>query len=115
MTTTTTSLILPTHQNTTRQATIQILNVTSEIMDLDRDLKIERLELTRLLMKPCCTGTAHWRQETLYANHGIGQTCPMHGDPGQGKRLRIYVSNKSRKQQPVLEAMAARPGVASGN
>ena len=106
MTATTTSLLLPTHAATTHAAMNRLLDLVARIQDLDLNLQVKRLELAALLMQPCCTGTAHWRASTLYANHGIGQTCPMHGKPQPGKRLRVYVSKKPRKQKPVLDAIA---------
>ena len=59
-----------------------------------------------------CTGTTHWsdrdkpdHQPKLHILHSPGDSCPMHGDPKPGKRLRIYVGVDSKKQDQVLEAM----------
>lgn len=54
-----------------------------------------------------CTGTDYWREGTkLYANHGIDQACPIHGEPGSGKRLRVYVGMNQEAQQEALAAIA---------
>ena len=53
-----------------------------------------------------CTGTDYWRDGTkLYANHGINKTCPIHGTPEPGKRLRTYVGTDATTQAEVLAAM----------
>lgn len=58
-----------------------------------------------------CTGHEHWRDKDtpgktpkLYILHGTDQTCPLHGQPGCGGRLRIYVGNKPDK---IADALAA--------
>lgn len=54
-----------------------------------------------------CTGTDYWREGTkLYANHGIDQACPIHGEPESSKRLRVYIGTNQEAQQEALAAIA---------
>ena len=59
-----------------------------------------------------CTGSVHWRdldrpdrQPKLYAIHSVDNSCPMHGRPERGKRLRVYVGTDPEKQDHVLDGI----------
>ena len=58
-----------------------------------------------------CTGTIHWRPSgdgsaaMMYANHKHDQTCPLHGAPKEGSRLRVYIGKKPQRQQDTEKAM----------
>ena len=56
-----------------------------------------------------CTGVVHWRDKNgnrkMYANHSVGESCPIHGEPKAGKRLRTYVGADPVKQDQVLAAI----------
>ena len=58
-----------------------------------------------------CTGREWWRDKDhptktpkLYILHSIDQTCPLHGEPEPGKRLRVYIGSDPVN---VAEARAA--------
>jgi len=51
-----------------------------------------------------CTGTEHWRDAKhskhtpkLYVIHKTDQSCPIHGKPEAGKRIRTYVGSNQIK------------------
>jgi len=58
-----------------------------------------------------CTGTVYWRDtsngqtQKLYVNHGKDQSCPIHGQPKPGGRLRCYVGTNEEKQQQAMDAI----------
>ena len=55
---------------------------------------------------PRCSGHSYYRDEDkLYANHGVGEDCPLHGEAEPGKRLRCYVGNDPDNQAEALRAM----------
>lgn len=77
------------------------------IQNLPAALKHRLVELDELqhqiaeLDGTTCTGSEHWRGKAtrttarkLYILHGIDRTCPIHGAPATGKRLRCYVGTK---------------------
>jgi hypothetical protein len=58
-----------------------------------------------------CTGTEYWRDQDhptrspkLYVIHGTGESCPLHGEPEDGGRIRTYIG---ADQQAIAEARAA--------
>lgn len=58
-----------------------------------------------------CTGNPHWRDKAnssktpkLYVLHGTDESCPIHGQPAPGERLRVYIGNKPDK---IADALAA--------
>lgn len=60
-----------------------------------------------------CTGTEHWRDANadhrkpkLYVIHPLNATCPIHGDPEPGKRIRTYVGSDPTKIKAAQEAIA---------
>ena len=67
-------------------------------------------ELGRLSELGICTGTAFYRTDTrhpaLYANHGTGVSCPLHGSGGARRRIRAYVGTDELKQRGTLMHMA---------
>lgn len=61
-----------------------------------------------------CTGSELWRDTDstssspiLYVTHSINATCPVHGAPAPGKRLRTYIGTKPREQKRAQAAMHA--------
>lgn len=47
-----------------------------------------------------CTGNEHWQDQDhptraakMRVLHGLDESCPMHGKPDEGKRLRTYVGS----------------------
>lgn len=59
-----------------------------------------------------CTGTEHWRDANadhrkpkLYIIHPLNATCPIHGDPKPGKRIRTYVGTDPAKIEAAQEAI----------
>lgn len=63
------------------------------------------------LAQQVCTGRPHWRDRNaegktakLYVLHSTDQSCPIHGTPDPGARLRVYVGNKPTL---VADALAA--------
>lgn len=82
--------------------------IDARIADLER-LHAELAQVT----KNSCTGVAHWRDSEdpkiarkLYANHGKDVACPVHGQPAQGKRLRVYIGSSPPKIDAALRAIA---------
>lgn len=67
---------------------------------------IERLE------GQACIGALYWRDKDapgrmpkLYIIHGVDQTCPIHGAPKPGRRVRIYIGSDSQKQSTAFAAL----------
>ncbi len=61
-----------------------------------------------------CTGFELWRNTDstssspiLYVSHSTNATCPIHGTPAPGKRLRTYIGTKPREQKRAQAAMHA--------
>ena len=60
-----------------------------------------------------CTGKPTWRDKNsdvkmpkLYAIHGVGQSCPIHGTPHPGKhRIRTYIGSKDTAIREATTAM----------
>ncbi|MCP4539735.1 MAG: hypothetical protein GY832_21565 [Chloroflexi bacterium] len=59
-----------------------------------------------------CTGWVYWREQDVPGKtpkmcimHSVNASCPMHGTPKPGDRLRVYVGTDLEKQQQVLEAI----------
>lgn len=59
-----------------------------------------------------CVGREWWRDKDvegktskLYINHSIDQSCPLHGVPDKGDRIRAYVGSDWGKIADVREAM----------
>jgi len=82
------------------------LAVATAVQELDG---IER-ELLALEDKTC-NGTVYWRASSdgsapmMYANHKHDQTCPLHGTPAPGRRLRTYIGKKPYRQDKATTAM----------
>jgi hypothetical protein len=64
---------------------------------------------TELAAKGICTGKRGYKSlakgDALYAIHGMGQSCPMHGQPDRGTRIRKYVGISTGPE--AVEVMAA--------
>lgn len=68
-----------------------------------------------------CTGREWWRDKDhptrvakLYALHSIDQTCPLHGTPSPGERLRVYVGSdpdRIAEARAAMEREARRQGL----
>ena len=59
-----------------------------------------------------CTGIELWRDADsdspkLYVTHSTNATCPIHGRPAPGKRLRTYIGTKPEQQKRAQAAMHA--------
>lgn len=74
------------------------------------DLPALQEELAELDLNSC-TGSVHWRDvnkegkvNKLYILHGTNRTCPLHGHPEPGKRIRIYIGVNRDK---IREALAS--------
>lgn len=59
-----------------------------------------------------CTGNVHWRDKDtpgktakLYILHRTDRSCPIHGRPSPGGRMRSYVGNKPDKISDALAAI----------
>jgi hypothetical protein len=68
--------------------------------------KLARLEGRR------CTGRVAWRDKDVEGQtpkmlvlHSMEARCPVHGDPGPGGRLRVYVGAEQEAQEAALAAM----------
>lgn len=88
--------------------TAEKLETISEHLDaLTAQIDALDAQIANLDEAGVCTGTDYWREGTkLYANHGIDQGCPIHGEPESGKRLRVYVGTNQEAQQETLAAIA---------
>ncbi len=59
-----------------------------------------------------CTGVLYWRDKDtpgrmpkLYIIHGVDQSCPIHGAPKPGRRVRIYIGSDPQKQSAAFAAL----------
>lgn len=59
-----------------------------------------------------CTGQVSWRDQDkpgltprMIVLHSVNQTCPIHGEPKKGGRLRTYIGTNLGKQQTAIEAI----------
>lgn len=59
-----------------------------------------------------CTGSEHWRdantdhrQPKLYIIHPLNGSCPIHGSPEPGKRIRTYVGADPAKIEEAQQAI----------
>src|SRR4030042_903875 len=55
-----------------------------------------------------CTGVEFWPADKpgcLYINHGMGQPCPIHGQPKKNSRLRCYVGRDLQAQAEATDAI----------
>lgn len=60
-----------------------------------------------------CTGTEYWRDQDhatrapkLYIIHSTNESCPMHGTPEDGGRIRTYIGADETAIAEAQEAMA---------
>jgi len=60
-----------------------------------------------------CTGTEYWRDQDhatrapkLYLIHSTGESCPMHGSPENGGRIRTYIGADETAIAEAQKAMA---------
>jgi len=76
---------------------------------------LERIETITLLQQQLktaglCNGSEYWRKEDgkpdrLYANHGEGQVCDIHGQHKHGYRLRKYIGSNPGKIKECMDMM----------
>jgi len=59
-----------------------------------------------------CNGREWWRDKDkptrapkLYILHSVNQTCPVHGEPRQDDRLRVYVGSERARIREAREAI----------
>lgn len=72
---------------------------------LNRIADLERWRQGLAALEPySCTGKEYWRDRDhptrspkLYIIHGIDETCPVHGTPPPGGRLRVYIGSDPAK------------------
>lgn len=94
--------------------------IVTAVIELLVSLKLARkaaakaaLAEAELFALPRCNGRANYSSSDayagayLYAVHGTGQECPLHGTPKSADgRIRKGVGSSQAAHQPVLEAMA---------
>lgn len=90
----------------------KLMTIIQHLQDQTRQIADLHIQIGDLEAAGTCTGTVHWRdrdkadrQPKLYAIHGVDNSCPMHGRPEHGKRLRAYVGADPEKQDHVLDAI----------
>ena len=87
--------------NTINKLLADVKAQTYAIADSLRDTADELADLP-----PICTGHPYWRDnkssQLLYANHGVNRSCPIHGTPDPGKRLRSYIGANRDTQAAAL-------------
>lgn len=77
-----------------------------------RHAKLKTLKAQLALIRgKTCTGWVIWRDSKqehaakMIIHHSIGQACPLHGQPGPGKRLRSYIGTDPCKQTRADKAI----------
>jgi len=90
----------------------KLMTIIEHLQDQTERIADLHIQIGDLEAAGTCTGTVHWRdrdrpnyQPKLYAIHGAGDSCPMHGAPRPGKRLRAYIGTDPEKQDCVLDAI----------
>lgn len=90
----------------------KLMTIIEYLQDQTQQIADLHIQIGDLEAAGTCTGTAHWRdrdrpnhQPKLYAIHGVDNSCPMHGKPKRGKRLRAYVGADPEKQDCALDAI----------
>ncbi len=83
--------------------------ITRALADLDQQIDDLHAQVAALDAAGTCTGRIQSRKDKgrtpkPYAQHNHNQSCPNHGTPKPGKRLRIYVGLDPHRQ---AEAQAA--------
>lgn len=85
--------------------------IPARIRDRYEDVERWREELTALEGKRC-TGRVAWRDKDVEGQtpkmivlHSVDDVCQVHGDPGPGGRLRVYVGVDEVEQQAAREAI----------
>lgn len=87
--------------------------IANALRNLDQQTAALRVQIAELDEAGICTGVVYWRRENgkpdrMYANHGINETCPLHGRPKPDKRLRTYVGPNPERQARIQAAMKRR-------
>jgi len=97
---------------TTEEKVTTILETLDRLDQQITDLHAQAADLERAGI---CTGSAHWRDANhdgrtpkLYALHRLDEACPLHGKPGSGQRLRVYIGTDPEKQNRVRAAIERR-------
>jgi hypothetical protein len=91
----------------------KLVTIVERLAELDRHIDRLVTRVAALDEAGVCTGVAYWRDRDdstpkLYANHGVGVSCPLHGEPEDGRRLRVYVGSDPEAQQEALAAIERR-------
>ena len=98
-----------------RERIEQLIQLASGCKDVIRlrlnSLRRLQIELDALDGRTC-TGREYWRDKDhpskaakLYINHLVDQTCPLHGSPAPGERLRIYIGANPGRITAALTAI----------
>ncbi len=90
-----------------RLATLAENPISTRLHELDRiTAEIAILDGTT------CTGRIHWRDQNkpgktpkMYILHSTDQSCPIHGTPAPGSRIRLYIGTDETKQEPARAAI----------
>ena len=93
------------HKRLVQAAVTHLKNRISDLYALEPRIEDAFAALQAAEAKPRCSGRPHWRGDILYANHSINASCPTHGVPGTGERLRVYIGKKEYKITRTLAAM----------
>ncbi|MCP4539737.1 MAG: hypothetical protein GY832_21575 [Chloroflexi bacterium] len=102
---------MPTSYNVPLLTTVEkIERIITTLTDLDRKLAYLRADVADLETAGICTGSAAWRHDNgtapkMYANHGMRQSCPVHGEPPANGRLRSYVGLDPARQAQARATM----------
>jgi hypothetical protein len=86
-----------------------LTQIIHQLLELKIAASEAKAVAAQLKEKPRCCGSEYIDPKGfMYANHGLNDVCPLHGQhpkqPGK-KRLRQYVGNKPEAMQEVYEAM----------
>jgi hypothetical protein len=90
----------------------EVLMIHHQVVDVDKWLRrcgqlLDRLNTEiELIAHRRCTGTLYMRDgKYAYANHGVGQPCPIHGEPEPGHRIRKYIGSDSVRIAGLRQAI----------
>lgn len=89
-----------------------IAAVIGKMRDLAEEINTHMGQRATWYAMDRCSGRPSWSESKaykapyLYAIHGTGESCPMHGKPKPNGRIRKGIGSSDEAQQPVLAAMA---------
>ncbi len=94
------------HRERIRWIVKQLEQRIAHIRKLEDDLDHALADWNASKRLPRCSGTLQPRSNGIfYANHSIDQSCPLHGTPRPGSRLRIYIGKKLPKVTAARRAI----------